>query len=336
MKVLITGGLGFIGINAVLRFRELGHAVTIFDNLSKSHQFVEAVLGHGAVFKHGDIRSPEDVESVVARDYDLVIHLSAQTAVTTSVAAPVDDFKTNAWGTLNLLESVYKHCRKARILYSSTNKVYGNLECKGISEDEGRYHLAGGNEIDEDEQLDFYSPYGCSKGCADQYVRDYGRIYGLDTVVIRQSCIYGPYQLGTEDQGWLAWFTLAAMRREPITIFGTGKQVRDALYVSDLVDFYERLATAERHEPIYNIGGGAENTISLLELVEILERKLGNKIELKFENERPGDQKVFVSGNKLATELGWKPGVDVETGVSRLIGFFRQLYGGKRCLTKTM
>lgn len=327
MRILVTGGLGFIGINAVLRFKELGHEVTVFDNLSKSSQFMDVVAKSGAEFRHGDIRSPEDVNGAVRSGYDTVLHFAAQTAVTTSIKDPVDDFKANAWGTLNLLEAVRKYCPKARLMYSSTNKVYGDLERRPVKTKRGRYYIEGGDETHEDACLDLYSPYGCSKGAADQYVRDYRRIYGLDTVVVRQSCIYGPYQLGTEDQGWLAWFTLAAMRRQPIVIFGTGKQVRDVLYVSDLVAFYELLSKTEKPEPIYNIGGGTENTLSLLELVDLLNAKMGTTTEFKFRDARAGDQKVFVSGNKLAAELGWKPKVDVEAGISNLIAFFGRLYG---------
>ena len=328
MRVLITGGLGFIGLNAVIRFCELGHEVTALDNLSKSHRFMDVIQQHGAEFHHADIRSPEDVDAAVQKGYDLILHFAAQTAVTTSILDPVDDFKTNALGTLNLLEAVREHCPQAGLMYSSTNKVYGDLEGRQIEEGETRYCIPGGNETHEDAQLDLFSPYGVSKGAADQYVRDYRRIYGLDTVVVRQSCVAGPYQLGTEDQGWLAWFTLAVMRRQPITIFGSGKQLRDVLYVSDLIDFYELLSKANKPEPIYNIGGGTANTISLLELVDLLDAKIGTKTKLKFEDARPGDQKVFVSGNRLAHQMGWEPRVDIETCVSKLITFFETLYRG--------
>lgn len=326
MRVLITGGAGFIGLNAVKRFRQLGHEVTAFDNLHKSCQFMKPLLDSGATFYHGDIRSTEDVNTIVRRGYDLILHFAAQTAVTTSMENPVDDFKTNAWGAMNLLEAIRNYSPKTRLLYSSTNKVYGAFENKPMEETEQRYHMLDGDETHEDEPLDLYSPYGCSKGAADQYIRDYRRIYGLDTVVVRQSCIYGDYQLGTEDQGWLAWFTLAAMRKQPIVIFGSGKQVRDALYISDLIEMYVILATALNPAPIYNIGGGIDNTISLLELVDILSAKLSTKIELSFEDARPGDQKVFVSGNRLASKLGWAPSVDVDTGVSRLIEFLETIY----------
>ena len=239
----------------------------------------------------------------------------------------MDDFKINAGGTLNLLEAVNKYCPAARIIYSSTNKVYGDLEWRGVSETSERYYLKGGDETDEDERLDFYSPYGCSKGAADQYMRDYSRIYQLDTVVVRQSCIYGPYQLGTEDQGWLAWFTLKVMRGEDIVLFGTGKQVRDVLHVDDLVDFYIAIANSEKPQRIYNIGGGIENTTTLLGLIELLDAKIGRKTNIIRRPERPGDQKVFVSGNKKASELGWEPTIGVEQGVSSLISFFEELYG---------
>jgi CDP-paratose 2-epimerase len=257
------------------------------------------------------------------RSAKVVFHLAAQVAVTTSVADPEHDFRVNAWGTFNVLEAARRSPSKPVVVYSSTNKVYGKLADLGIVERGGRYafeSVEGG--IGEDRALDPYSPYGCSKCAGDQYALDYARIYGLKTIVFRQSCIYGPRQFGMEDQGWLAWFAIRASEGTPVTIYGDGKQVRDALFVGDLIRAYDAAVACIRTTAgqAYNVGGGSENTLSLLELVEMLNRSFGRKLECGFEDWRPGDQPVFVSNiQKAQRDFGWTPRVGIEEGVERLI-----------------
>jgi len=323
MKILVTGGAGFIGTNVVLRMAERGHEVIVLDNLSKRGSAANLACIRAktkAQFAKVDIRRLQDIEDVVScNPVDVVIHLAAQTAVTTSLEDPMDDFTTNALGTLNVLETVRKYAPEAVVLYSSTNKVYGDLADLKLTETETRYEA----EIDgvgDDRQLDFFSPYGCSKGAADQYVRDYHRVYGLKTVVARQSCIYGEYQNGTEDQGWVAWFAKAVMEDRRITIYGNGKQVRDALHVQDLVDFYEKAISGGPFGKTYNVGGGPDKSMSLIDLLRILGKILKKEPILDYGPERVGDQKYFVSANERAFEtFGWKPKIGTEEGVRRLI-----------------
>jgi CDP-paratose 2-epimerase len=244
------------------------------------------------------------------------------------VTEPRHDFEVNALGTFNLLEAARRHAPSAAFLYASTNKVYGGLEHVGVEQRNGRYTFRdspGG--ISEDEPLDFHSPYGCSKGAADQYVRDYARIYGLRTVVFRQSCIYGWRQFGVEDQGWVAWFTIAAVTGKPVTIYGDGRQVRDLLFVEDLCEAYD--AAVERIErasgQVFNLGGGPDNTLSLLELVEHLDRLTGRPLRPSFAAWRPGDQPVFVADVSRASEaLGWRPRTGVTEGVEKLAAWVQE------------
>ena len=253
------------------------------------------------------------------------MHLAAQTAVTTSVEAPREDFESNALGTFNVLEAARHLPHLKALLYASTNKVYGGLADVAVVERDGRYAYRDCPDgIAEDRPLDFHSPYGCSKGAGDQYVVDYARIYGLPTVVFRQNTIYGPRQLGVEDQGWVAWFCIAAVLGKPLTIYGDGKQVRDILHVSDLLALYER--AIERIDQIkgqvYNVGGGPANTLSLLELVARIEERLQRRLELRFAGWRPGDQRVFIANiAKAARDLGWQPQVGVEEGIESLLAW---------------
>jgi CDP-paratose 2-epimerase len=275
------------------------------------------------IFERVDITEAAALDAAVSRHRDakVVLHLAAQVAVTTSVQDPRRDFEVNALGSFNLLESVRKHAPEAVLLYASTNKVYGGLEEEGVEEQAGRYRFRRATGIPETQPLDFHSPYGCSKGAADQYVRDYARIYGLRTVCFRQSCIYGYRQFGVEDQGWVAWFTIAAVTGQPVTIYGDGKQVRDLLFVEDLCDAYDAaVARADGLKgSIFNLGGGPEHTLSLLELVAALERLTGRPLQPRFAGWRPGDQPVFVADISRAAELlGWRPKVDVQSGVERL------------------
>ena len=327
-KILITGGAGFIGCNAAARFIAQGEQVTICDNLSRhgSHknlQWLSETFGPtGFEFLQDDIRDAEAINLAV-RNKNIILHLAGQVAVTTSVVDPRTDFEINAIGTFNVLEAARLNGDNPIVLFSSTNKVYGKMETAASLLNESRYqysdYVMG---IPETYPLDFHSPYGCSKGGADQYVRDYARIYGLRTVVFRQSCIYGPRQMGVEDQGWLAWFCIAALNGNPITIYGDGKQVRDVLYVDDLIDVYQ--AAIQRIDTVagqvYNIGGGPANTLSIWsELCPHLERLAGRPILVSYADWRPGDQNIYVSDiRKSQRDLDWSPRVGVGEGVQRL------------------
>ncbi len=328
VKVLITGGAGFIGLNAADYFRRKGFEVVTFDNLSRRGTWENlAWLRRQGPVTHfqGDIRNFKEISACVKAcgKLDLVLHMAAQVAVTTSVTNPREDFETNALGTFNLLEALRLSGRKPVLIYASTNKVYGGMETERIVERDGRYAYADlPDGVSEEQPLDFHSPYGCSKGTADQYVRDYARIYGLPTVVFRQSCIYGEHQFGVENQGWVAWLIIAAALDLPITIYGDGKQARDVLYITDLIRAFE-LAFQKADQvggKVYNIGGGPYLQLSLLELLEILRRKLRKPLVPGFSDWRPGDQKVYISDiRKAQKELGWQPEASVERGVDRLI-----------------
>ena len=327
-RYLVTGGAGFIGCNYVHHLLGRGEQVTVYDNLSRLG--TEANVAwlrqqHGAdSFRLvvGDVRD-YDALAEATRDADVVVHLAGQTAVTISVTDPRSDFEDNALGTFNALEAARCAGTDPIFLYASTNKVYGGMEEVAVVEQETRYAYRDFPfGIPETQLLDFHSPYGCSKGAGDQYVRDYARIYGLRTVVLRQSCIYGPRQMGVEDQGWVAWFIIAALAGQPITIYGNGKQVRDALFVDDLLDAYD--AAIARIEiaagQVYNIGGGSAHTMSIwAEFGSILERIIGHPIPVSADDWRPGDQPIYVSDiRKAERELAWRPTVSVEEGIQRL------------------
>lgn len=332
MNILITGGLGFIGINTTLRYANKGDNIVLFDNLNKvgSLDNLRLLKNYPNVkFIKGDLRIYNDVKSVFKDNmFDLIFHLGGQTAVTTSLENPKMDFESNTIGTFNILECMREYVPKSKLIFTSTNKVYGNLNSRNLTESNKRYVFKDNiNGIDETENLDFYSPYGCSKGAADQYVRDYHRIYGLDTVVLRQSCIYGKYQNGTEDQGWVAWFIKRFIEGGNITIFGDGKQVRDILYIDDLIDLYELIVDKTKGGEIYNVGGGIGNTTSILEILDLLNEKLPkNKVVISYGDERDGDQKIFISSNKLIKELNWYPKVSIDSGVDKLITYLKEKY----------
>jgi CDP-paratose 2-epimerase len=271
----------------------------------------------------GDVRDAALLTST-AQNADVIVHLASQVAVTTSVIHPREDFEINVIGTFNVLEAARLSEKKPIVLYASTNKVYGGMENEIVEELETRYRYANLPQgVAESQPLDFHSPYGCSNGAGDQYVRDYARIFDIPSVVLRQSCIYGPRQFGIEDQGWVAWFAIAALTGKPITIYGDGKQVRDLLYVDDLLDAYD--VSLERIDRvagrIYNLGGGPENAISVwLEFRPLLEKYLGRKISVDSSGWRPGDQKIYISDiRKARLELGWQPAVKVEDGIRRLV-----------------
>jgi len=325
---VITGGAGFIGCNTAHRLISEGREVVVVDNLSRKGGAANLDWlrsGGKFTFVQADLRDADAIEKVF-RDHgeiDAVVHLAGQVAVTTSVVNPREDFECNALGAFNLLEAVRLSGQKPLVIYSSTNKVYGGMEEIAIEERDTCYayrdYPLG---IPETITLDFHSPYGCSKGAADQYMRDYYRIYDIPTVVMRQSCIYGYRQFGVEDQGWVAWFVIAAVLERPITIYGDGKQVRDVLFIDDLVDAY--LAAMARREQvagkIYNIGGGPDRTMSIwAEFGPIIEELLGRPIPVSHGDWRPGDQPVYVSDiRKAAQELGWSPKTSVREGVTKL------------------
>ena len=325
---LVTGGAGFIGSNYVHRLVKRGEKVTVFDNLSRGGarrnlEWLRQCFGENAFnVIVGDVRDGRRVVDA-ARDADVILHLAGQVAVTTSVTDPRDDFESNALGTFNALEAARLSGRDPIFIYSSTNKVYGGMEDVELVEEATRWRykdLVQG--CPESQPLDFHSPYGCSKGAGDQYVRDYARIYSLRSMVFRQSCIYGPRQFGIEDQGWVAWFIIAAVTGRPITVYGDGKQVRDILYVEDLLDAYdmgvEKIDAASGQ--VYNLGGGPENVMSVwAEFGPILRELLGKSIEVGRGDWRPGDQRVFYADIRKAEQaLGWKPKVGVKEGIGRL------------------
>lgn len=330
----VTGGAGFIGSNYAHRLIQRGEKVTIFDNLSRGGAprniaWLEETFGKDA-FKLivGDLRDA-DLLGDSAKDADVIVHLAGQVAVTTSVINPRDDFEANALGTFNALEAARLSERNPIFIYSSTNKVYGGMEDVEIIEEATRWlysNLEYG--CSEEQPLDFHSPYGCSKGTGDQYVRDYARIYGLRSVIFRQSCIYGPRQFGVEDQGWLAWMMIAAVTGKQITVYGDGKQVRDVLHVNDLLNAYD-LAVEKIDEvkgQVYNVGGGTRNVMAIwAEFGPILERLVGRKIEAARDDWRPGDQRVFYADvRKAKRELGWEPKIDLEEGMELLFNWINQ------------
>jgi CDP-paratose 2-epimerase len=325
--VLITGGAGFIGTNLAHRLAGDGQAVLVYDNLSRAGAernlaWLRQVHGDRIEAEIGDVRDAERLGHAVARAGQ-VFHFAAQVAVTTSLVAPRADFEVNALGTLNLLEAARACPVPPPVFFTSTNKVYGDLEDLRIEPQETRYIATGrhASGIDETRSLDFHSPYGCSKGAADQYVRDYTRSYGLDTVVFRMSCIYGPHQFGTEDQGWVAHFLLRALSRQPITIYGDGLQVRDVLWVGDLLDaFMAASRFLDRCSgEAFNIGGGPANAVSLAEILETIGEIDGAPAPIGYGDWRTGDQRFYVSDHgKFTRTTGWRPRVGVREGVARL------------------
>ena len=327
-QYLVTGGAGFIGSNYVHRLLSRGEKVTIYDNFSRGGaprnlEWLKAEFGEKAFnVIAGDVRDASGITDAASKS-DVIVHLAGQVAVTTSVTNPRDDFESNALGTFNVLEAARASGRNPIVIYASTNKVYGGMEEVELFEEPTRWRykdLVAG--CPETQPLDFHSPYGCSKGAGDQYVRDYARIYDLPTVVFRQSCIYGPRQFGIEDQGWVAWFIIAAVMGRNITIYGDGKQVRDILHVNDLIQAYdlavEKIDTARGQ--VYNLGGGPANVMSIwAEFGPRLEKLLGEPIEVARGDWRPGDQRVFYADvSKAKRELGWEPRINVEQGVDML------------------
>jgi CDP-paratose 2-epimerase len=330
MKVLITGGAGFVGSNVAARLLERGDDVSVFDSLAR-HGAAENLAWLRSLgltkFIHGDVRNAFDVEQTVRASVpDAIFHLAGQVAMTTSMQSPRRDFEINVLGSINVLEAVRQYTPGTTIVYASSNKVYGNLEHLDLVEGETRYHPRNPAQkgVDESVAIEFHTPYGCSKGAADQYMLDYARGFGLNTVVFRHSTIYGGRQFATYDQGWVGWFcrqaleTKADPERAAFTVSGDGKQVRDLLHVSDAVNAY--LAAHEHIEQArgqaFNIGGGLENSMSLLELLQHLERRLGVQLRYTHLPWRQSDQKFFVADNSKAEQLlQWVPKTTKEQGV---------------------
>ena len=326
--VLITGGAGFIGCNVADRLASEGRQVLVLDSLARpgaerNLEWLESRHGGRVAVLLADTRDEVQVGRAVARS-SAVFHFAAQVAVTDSLTDPVSDFEVNARGTLNLLEAVRRSGTAIPLIFASTNKIYGDLADIALEEDDGRYRPIGavaGRGIDESRAPSFHTPYGCSKGAADQYVLDYGRSFGIPTVVFRMSCIYGQRQMGTEDQGWVAHFLIRALEGQPITIYGDGRQVRDILDVGDAVDAY--VSALERIDDVrgraFNLGGGPANAISLLQLVEEMKALFGQAVELRFADWRTGDQRWYVSNPSAArSALGLGEPLDWRSGVARL------------------
>lgn len=337
---LITGGAGFIATNVADRLLADGWRVRLVDNLSRAGvaQNIEWLLNHHDRRRIdvviGDVRDRPAMEHAV-RGATRVFHFAAQVAVTTSLVDPSIDFEINAGGTLNLLEAMRLSDTPASLLFTSTNKVYGHLDDVPLQTRVRRYvpvdKTLAARGIGEDRSLEFHSPYGCSKGAADQYVLDYARTFNLAATVFRMSCIYGPHQMGTEDQGWVAHFVMRALAQRPLTLYGDGRQVRDVLFVDDLVDAmllaHERIDRTREHA--FNIGGGPDNTVSLLELIDLLGERLGRRPAYALEEWRRADQRYYVSDTaKFGLATGWRPRVPLAEGIERLAAWFGA--GGRR------
>jgi CDP-paratose 2-epimerase len=339
-KMLVTGGAGFIGSHAAVYFSQRGYEVTILDNLSRGTLLRredpnaafnwEFLASHPGIRRvRGDVRDAEQTAEVV-KDADVILHAAAQTAVTTSTVDPDTDFQSNALGTFRVLEAARRAGRKPTLIYCSTNKVYGeNVNRVAVLERPQRYVFPREWEagIPEDFSIDRceHTPYGCSKLAGDIYAQDFGYLYGLKIGVFRMSCIYGTHQFGMEDQGWVAWFVIAALSGKPITIFGDGKQVRDVLWVEDLLAAYEAFIKNGQGVEVFNMGGGPHHTLSLLELLDVIEKEAGIKPQIAYDAWRPSDQKVYISDIRRATEkLGWEPRVSPEEGVRQLIAWTKE------------
>jgi CDP-paratose 2-epimerase len=333
MKYLITGGAGFLGSNLAKEVLERGDELAIFDNLSRlgAQENLDWLKGFGQfLFTQGNVANAAEIESVIkTQKPDVVFHLAGQVAMTTSISDPRKDFETNALGTFNVLNAVRQHCLDCAVLYSSTNKVYGDLEYLKYNERPTRYELADFPAgLSENISLEFASPYGCSKGAADQYCLDFHKTFGLKTAVFRHSSMYGGRQFSSYDQGWLGWFceqavlTKQAKLEKPFTISGNGKQVRDVLHAEDMVNLYF-LAAKEINSiagQVFNIGGGMQNSLSLLELLNFLEKELDVKLNYEQLPPRASDQKVFVADiAKIHKLIGWQPKVSKEAGIKKML-----------------
>ncbi len=331
-SVFITGGAGFIGSNLAAHHLKIGDKVTIYDNLSRVHveknlEWLESIAKPDQLnIIKADIRDVISLHEAI-KNHTHVFHCAGQTAVTTSIKDPQHDFEVNAQGTFNVLEAVRKNIPEAIVIYTSTNKVYGSLSHYTPILKGERYELPQMPGLSESEPLEFYSPYGCSKGTGDQYTLDYARIYGLNTIVFRQSCIYGEHQYGVEDQGWVAHFVSQAIKKQPITIFGDGFQVRDLLYIDDLITAFDKASnsSAKIKGNVYNIGGGINNSLSLKECLGYIEDILGKNLKVEFKAPRQGDQAYYVSDTQKAKQdFNWQPTTTIETGLNLLFTWLNQ------------
>lgn len=342
MRILITGGAGMVGSHCAEYFALKGNRVVILDNLMRSRLFgfdkksVEFNWNYLKKYPNinrikGDIRNEKDVMKALGDGVDAVIHTAGQPSVLLSVKEPEEDFSINCLGTLKVLECTRNVCKNAAFIYCSTNKVYGeNVDAIPLKELDSRYIFSGTKGITEDLPTDLtgHTPYGVSKLAGDLYVQEYGHIYGMKTAVFRMSCIYGTRQFGFEDQGWVAWFIIAALCDKPITIYGSGKQVRDVLYVGDFVGAFEKFINAKLKNGVFNIGGGPDNTLSLLEFIAKLKQITGKKIKPKFADWRPSDQKVYISDiSKISSALHWQPKVKPDEGIAKLVKWVRDNEG---------
>lgn len=338
MRVLITGGAGMVGSHAAEYYARRGEKVVVLDNLMRSKLFeydkksVEFNWNYLKGYKNikrikGDIRDKRDIVSAIGKGVDICIHAAGQPGVGLSVKEPMEDFQINAFGTLNVLEALRQKSRCACFIYCSTNKVFGeNVDKLKLVEKTKRYVFDGGKEVAEDMPIDLtgHTPYGASKYTGDIYTQEYAHIYGMKTAVFRMSCIYGVRQFGFEDQGWIAHFIISNILKRPVTIYGDGKQVRDILYVEDLVAAYDNFFKSKIRHDVYNIGGGSENTTSLLELIDTIENGTGIKMKYKFSGWRPSDQRVYISDiTKVSKALGWKPKITPAYGVKLLIDWVK-------------
>lgn len=342
-KILVTGGAGFIGSHVAEFYARKGEEVTVFDNLSRAEMLKKAnkraMLYNWNYLKRyknislikGDVRVRQEIENA-AEDASFIVHAAGQVAVTSSIEHPTTDFEVNAIGTFNILEAARKSKSDPAVLYFSTNKVYGeNVNKIPILEREKRYAFADKRferGIPETYPIDLtgHTPYGCSKLTGDLYTQDYCKSYGLDTCVFRMSCIYGTRQFGNEDQGWVAHFIISTLQNRKLTIYGDGKQVRDVLFVSDLVTACDSFLNKRKEASgeVFNIGGGPDNTLSLLELLDLSKKLTKKKSEISFQNWRTGDQRVYISDiSKAKTKLGWKPSIDPLEGVQRFVTWYR-------------
>ena len=348
MKILITGGCGFLGSNLTASFLERGDKLFLIDSLSRNGSennlkwlYSKDNLKNMQFFKI-DISEKEKVEEIFKKygPFDYICHVAGQVAMTTSINDPFRDFMTNALGTFNILESCRKYSSDSFLAYSSTNKVYGDLAYLSYQENSKRYIIPDLPEgLDESLKLDFSTPYGCSKGSADQYVKDWSRVFGLKTVVFRHSSIYGGRQYSSFDQGWIGWFCMQALKQEkakkngnsvkPFTVSGNGKQVRDVLHATDLVNLYKDIYQFRDKVSgeVFNIGGGFENSLSLLELFNLLENSLNiSKLNYEFINKRSSDQKVFIADiSKIKKIIDWKPQIKKEDGIVSMLKWSKMI-----------
>ena len=339
MKILITGGAGMVGSHTAEFYAKDKNEIIVFDNLMRSKLFgydkksVEYNWNYLAGQKNikrvlGDVRNPNDLKKVLSADLDAIIHTAGQPGVGFSIDDPAEDYSINAFGTFNVLECVRKICPKAAFIYCSTNKVYGeNVSELALAEESKRYVFKDVKAISETFNLDLtgHTPYGVSKYVGDLYAQEYGYSYGLKAGVFRLSCTYGTRQFGFEDQGWLAHFIISNLIDKPITIYGDGKQVRDILYVEDLVRAFDLFIKSNLKTEVFNIGGGPENTISLLEFIEMIEQKTGKPMKHVFDKWRPSDQKVYISDiSKVKKTLSWQPQIDASRGIDKLISWVKE------------